>query len=396
MDIYLQSCGKKETQDYRWIKIYADSAWIEQPERQDPPFIDQLSKFYKPDTPAVILERNNQELRLLIYWLKTKERSVQYRRPVYNSIALVSKDKKDYLLLQMLASEALEDWKIFAEKFDGLVKWDHDNEHGFKVEQSQLLEYIQNQAKESSHLENADQTRKLAQDVLNVDSKSPEKQEIVQETKQEWIKKLADELKTSQLPNLNGLLVVVAENVAEEVLTGVVWRGISDRVKSSEVWIEIPVPEEEFKKKSFTPYVLLAIIVISLFVILITVVFSLSQPQKNPNPQPSLPQTHLSPTPPMIPKAEIEPSLNSQISPEAEIEPSLNSQISPEAEIEPSSNPPISPEAEIEPSSNPPISPEVEIETSPNPPISPEVEIETSPNSQISPESESAYLPDIL
>ena len=104
---------------------------------------------------------------LLIYWLRTKERSFQYGRPVYNSLSLVSEDEKDNLLLQMLASEALKDWEKFAEKLDSFVKWDQDNEHGFKVEESQLLEYIQNQ--KSKNLDNADKNKfQIYNSTLNI------------------------------------------------------------------------------------------------------------------------------------------------------------------------------------------------------------------------------------
>ena len=61
--------------------------------------------------------------------------------------------------------------------------------------------------------------------------------------------------------------------------------------------------------------------------LIIAVVLLLRQPQNNPNPQPSLPQTHLSPTPPMIPEAQIQPSPNAQMTPEVEIQPSPNPQI---------------------------------------------------------------------
>lgn len=327
MDIYIQSCGKEERQDYRWLNIYEHDQWLQNPERKDPSFIFQFSDFYKPDTPAVLLARNNQKLMLLIYWLRTKQRSFQYGRPVYNSLALVSEDEKDNLLLQMLASEALKDWEKFAEKLDSFVKWDQDNEHGFKVEESQLLEYIQNQ--KSKNLDNADKTRKLACDVLNKHSKSPKKKEIFQKTAQKWIKDLAEELEKTDLPTWDGPLVVVAENVAEEVLKPVVWRGISDRVEhnnESEDWKEVERVAEEVKKKSSEIYLIFLIMFVSCLLI-IAVVLLLRQPQNNPNPQPSLPQTHLSPTPPMIPEAQIQPSPNAQMTPEVEIQPSPNPQI---------------------------------------------------------------------
>jgi hypothetical protein len=336
MDIYIQSCGKKETQDYRWLKIYEDDKWLQNPERKDPPFISnpiktitntqvQFSDFYKPSTPAVILARNNQELMLLIYWLRTKERSLEYGRLVHNSLALISKDnQEDNLRLQMLASEALKDWEEFAKKLDCFVKWDQDNEHGFKVEESQLLEYIQNQRSKNLYNadnnadNNADKTRKLACDVLNKHSKSPKKKEIFQKTAQKWIKDLAEELEKTDLPTWDGPLVVVAENVAEEVLKPVVWRGISDRVEhnnESEDWKEVERVAEEVKKKSSEIYLIFLIMFVSCLLI-IAVVLLLRQPQNNPNPQPSLPQTHLSPTPPMIPEAQIQPSPNAQMTPE--------------------------------------------------------------------------------
>ncbi|MDD1421903.1 PT domain-containing protein [Dolichospermum sp. ST_sed1] len=244
---------------------------------------------------------------LLIYWLRTKERSFQYGRPVYNSLALVSEDEKDNLLLQMLASEALKDWEKFAEKLDSFVKWDQDNEHGFKVEESQLLEYIQNQ--KSKNLDNADKTRKLACDVLNKHSKSPEKKEIFQKTAQKWIKELAGELETTQLPSGIELLVVVAENIAEDVLEPVVWRGISDRVES-EGWKEC---KKKYPTTYPTTYMILAIVFI-IGSVLLVVIFLFSQPQKNPTPQPS-PQTEIqpSPIPTTIPQAEIQTESNPEI-----------------------------------------------------------------------------------
>jgi hypothetical protein len=331
MDIYIQSCGQKGTQDYRWLKIYETRDWLKKVEHQEPQILEKISQFYQTDTPTVILYSKNQQLILFIYWLKTKQRSLDYGRPVQNSLVLIGAEK-DCLLFQMLASKALEDWQLFAENFDNCVQWG-DDEYGFQVEKSSFEKFIfkKDVVKDYEQLKTPDETRKLARDVLNVKSKSPEKQKIVQETKQKWIKALAEELKTTKLPdNWDGPLVVVAENVAEAVLQLNVWRGISDRVahnNESGVWKEIKEKKiEEVRKKSLTPHLtLLSIILVSCLVILL--VFSLSQSPKNPTPQTT--------TQPTI----IKPSPTSTTSPEPEIKPSPTSTTSPEPEIKPDSNP---------------------------------------------------------
>ncbi|KHG42838.1 hypothetical protein OA07_02795 [Aphanizomenon flos-aquae 2012/KM1/D3] len=143
----------------------------------------------------------------------------------------------------------------------------------------------------------------------------------------------------TKLPSWDGPLVVVAENVAEEVLKLVVWWGISDRVehnnesgdwKEIEVesgrWKEIEIVKEEVKKKSPTPYIILASCLVCL--VTLAVMLSFSHPQNNPNPQPSLPtQIQLSPTPQISPEAKIQSSPKPQMTPEAEIQPSPNPQI---------------------------------------------------------------------
>ncbi|KHG42836.1 hypothetical protein OA07_02785 [Aphanizomenon flos-aquae 2012/KM1/D3] len=121
MDIYLQSRGQKGAQDYRWLKIYENSKWLKNVQLLDPPILE-ISQFYQSDTPAVVLYRNNQKLILFIYWLKTKQRSLDYGRPVQNSLVLIG-EENDCLLFQLLASEALDNWQSFAAKFDNCVQW---------------------------------------------------------------------------------------------------------------------------------------------------------------------------------------------------------------------------------------------------------------------------------
>ncbi|TAF06435.1 MAG: hypothetical protein EAZ76_18580 [Nostocales cyanobacterium] len=227
----------------------------------------------------------------------------------------------------MLASKALEDWQLFADNFDNCVQWGN-NEYGFQVEKSSFEKFIfkKDVVKDYEQLKTPNKTRKLACDVLNVKSKSPEKQKIIQETKQQWIKALAEELKTTKLPdNWKGQLVVVAENVAEEVLQHDVWRGISDRVahnNESGVWKEIQeTPVEEITKKYPKLNLILTVILISFLVIL--VVFSLSQSPKNPTPQPKSEPTIVepSPTPTTSSEPEIQPSPTPTTSAEPEIKP---------------------------------------------------------------------------
>jgi hypothetical protein len=217
----------------------------------------------------------------------------------------------------MLASEALQDWKLFSQRLDGFVQWG-DNEHGFQVEKQHFSKYIdlvKNEAR-SQTLEESDKTKKLNQDVLNVDSKSPQKQKIFQETKQKWIKKLAEELKTKQLPKGNGALVVVAENVSENILQDVKWWGISDRVQSGS--------SSKRKKKDLKILIILVFLIIGLGLIILAIV---SQHPKNPTPEPTSQPTIIKPSP------------TSTTSPEPEIKPSPTPTTSSEPEIQPDSNP---------------------------------------------------------
>jgi hypothetical protein len=380
MDIYLQSCGKKESQEYRWLKIYKDGEWLNKVEHQEPQILEKISQFYQPDTPAVILYRKKPNLILFIYWLKTKQRTLDYRRPVQNSLVFIGAEKDCLLSFQMLASEALEDWQSFAENFDKYVQW-ADDEYGFQVEPSsrktfETFLFKKDAVKDSEKLKDPDETRKLACDVLNVKSKSPEKQKILQETKQGWIKKLAEELETTNLPDRDGPLVVVAENVAEEVLQSDVWRGISDRVahnNESGVWKEIKETEiEEVKKKDPKFYIILAIILISCVVL--AIVYSLSQIPKNPTTQPTSEPTIIkpspspTPTPITSPEPKTKPSPTSTTSPQLEIQPSPSPTptTSPEPEIQPSPTPTTSPEPEIQPDSNPESQSSTEIPTQPD------------------------------
>jgi len=314
MDIYIQSCGKTESQDYRWLEILVNDQFVENPQRRKPPFMEssiktrgntiQFGNLYEVDNPALVLARNEDRLILLVYWLNAKTSSLEYRRPIYNSIALVaSKNSNDEnLRLQMLASDALNNWKLFAEKVGSYVKLDAVNTHGFKVEIQQLKSYIDSFAVSIS-LNDPDKKRKLAKDVLNLDSKSPIKKKIVEETKQLRIRRLAQELKESSLPIWNGPLVVVAENVSEEVLNSSVWRGISDCVEqenNGEDWKEII---EQQKKNLMIPkgilIIILSVLLLSFFVAITLIVLPRLIPDY-PTPQESPPvinHTSLTPTP---------------------------------------------------------------------------------------------------
>ncbi|MFB2937641.1 hypothetical protein ACE1B6_20525 [Aerosakkonemataceae cyanobacterium BLCC-F154] len=211
MEIYVQSCGVYPNHDYTWLRN--DNKLIK------PPVLHSVDRLRQKNAPAVILSRTGEELRLLVFALKSKQRCDFQGREIFNSLVWIAKTAEEPFL-RMLAASALRKEDEFLEVIDRSII-DYDNELGFKVLWTQIQE-LSLTRKAGEQL--PDQTKKIGKNspVLT--------------------HKLAEELDKHKLPNQEGAIVVVTGIVDSLTLKQAgVWRSLSSLVEQ-ETW-------EEFKKE---------------------------------------------------------------------------------------------------------------------------------------------------
>ncbi len=201
MEIYVQSRGFSQAQDYRWLRINKDGTQV----RENPPLLDEVENLIDSESPTVVIARSNQRLLLLVTELDSAKRTDVKRRPIRNNIAWVGKDS-DEPVLRALAARALRG--ELSEEIDRAVESGGDQ--GFQVNFSDIQKLesaVRGKAKNSS----PDPKRKIESNFA--DKK----------------KYLADELEQYSLPIDNKPLVVVTGTKKRETLENAgVWRGLSN------------------------------------------------------------------------------------------------------------------------------------------------------------------------
>jgi hypothetical protein len=226
MDIYVQSRGFSQDEDYRWLKIsQGESAKIE-----IPPISVDVSKLIDNDTPSVVLTRLSEQLLLLLVTGIEPEGRIDFLdRQIRISVAWVG-DNFEESLLRYLAIRALKEQNringslssenSLTEEIDKAITL--GGEYGFEVSPSSIEKLV-------SH--------NISEALLS--SKSPNLTKKIGPNSPKLKNELAEELLNCHLPTETTPLVVVTGIKKRETLESYgVWRSLSSLV-DTEDWIEV-------------------------------------------------------------------------------------------------------------------------------------------------------------
>ena len=217
MTIYVQSRGKSQEHDYRWLEVRKESQ-----SPVIPPLLKDLKveELIESQRPSLILARSDRYLLLLVTALESREERTDFMgRRVRNSVAWVAEDKPETeQVFRAIAAQALRG--ELAERIDQAISI--GSEYGFEVNLEQLQTLV-------DHLEI---------DPKSVNSGRFKFGKNVSHLRSE----LASELSKFSLPQGLGtyqILVVVTTLKSQEALEKLrVWRGLSNRIES-ETWVEV-------------------------------------------------------------------------------------------------------------------------------------------------------------
>ncbi|NEN89045.1 MAG: hypothetical protein F6K48_09055 [Okeania sp. SIO3H1] len=218
MEIYIESRGFSQDDDYRWLKITEESqARID---KQDlPTIIQEATQLIDSESASVVLSRKNNSLLCLLTGIEPTDRVDFADRQIRISIAWVISDSTDNeRTLRMLAAAALntEERQHFTVEISQVVSL--GGELGFQVD----FQHIQ-------ELTNTEKAKKLLQDKL------PNTTNKIAEISLQRQQELALELKEYRLPTQQNLIVVVTGIKKEQTLIDAdIWRGLSSLVLSSD------------------------------------------------------------------------------------------------------------------------------------------------------------------
>lgn len=301
IDVYVQSRGLTQNDDYRWLKIETNGQIPEIPailkgaiqadgKRMVPVELIDSQKF------SIVLFRIANELTLLITGLKAGEDRIDFAgRSIRNSLLIRGRYgyEKDFrgILIRALTEQLELD-------LDRIITSGGD--YGFTVDKKAL--------------------RTLAKlEDLQFDSQANHIDRIVKNTP-EHRQDLALELRQNQLPNREGLLIVVTSLKAGSVLeTMGVWRGLSNRIES-ENWKDYNTrmpPNTAVSRQSILPVTPsqtqvkkggLILLIVLLLIILVAILAQIFQTRYIPQPEIQFRQETLSPEAQITPrKIEIQP-----------------------------------------------------------------------------------------
>lgn len=283
MDIYVQSRGVAQDNDYRWLKITTTS---QQRPEELPYILQRVTELIYSESPSVVIARNGKwledlyskdalklirkkgfnlqnlkainnlrqtdfkkftlqnsgKLCLLITGLKPNNRVDFQGRQIRISIACICEDShENEQCLRWLASRAIEEKTriLLTKEISQIITL--GGEEGFLVNYQALLDLIE--------------TGKTEQ-LLN-NNQPQNEDEIKIGSAPELKTQLADDLKKYRLPKRETPLVVCTDIKAENTLIEAqVWRGISSLVKA-DGWKYLDNQEvSELSAKSFEEWVL--------------------------------------------------------------------------------------------------------------------------------------------
>ncbi|MGD1715115.1 hypothetical protein [Dapis sp. BLCC M172] len=232
MEIYIESRGFSQDDDYRWLKVTEENQ--SRVDKQDlPTIIQEATQLIDSESASIVLSRKNNSLLFLLTSIEPVERVDFAHRQIRISVAWLMPDSLDNeIILRMLAATALdtEERQYLTTEISQAVML--GGELGFQVDFEHIEKLTNiNVAQNLLQYKLPNTTKKIAQ-------LSPQRQ-----------KELASELKEYSLPNQQGLIVVVTGIKKEQALIDAnIWRGLSSLVLSPN-W---QILDQNFPDKNFS------------------------------------------------------------------------------------------------------------------------------------------------
>ncbi|MGF1589651.1 MAG: hypothetical protein ACFCU7_10470 [Pleurocapsa sp.] len=266
---YIQSRGKNQDEDYRWLRIKPNEYYPENPDFLLQPISNLSIKpidLIESQKFSIILVARRNDYCLLVTGLKAREERMDFMgRPVRNSILWICRKDGENIKIRSLLILALrgELDRVIDETINISGKY------GFEVDYDRL-KHLSNSTLAIGNNYQTDASCKIGK---NCDSLREE---------------IALELESNVLPEREGLLVLVTSIKSASTLkdTGV-WRGLSNRVEFHEFKQYASLDVTKFETEKKTIWLLIAIAVISTiaisFLIIKLTIWQKPQPKINPN-----------------------------------------------------------------------------------------------------------------
>jgi|GEM_PF-2490839 len=212
MEIYVQSAGVSQEQDYFWQEINS------QQRTEEPELVQAFKHLLDTQSYSILIGRKSQRLILLVTGMKASQRKDYRGRTIRNSIAFITEERNERKI-RGLAVAALN--KELEKPIDNAIK--EGGECGFKVSNQDIEELI-TQLFDSRNI--GDQVTRYPDCKIGKNSKNLD-------DNNKNIEIIANELAKDRLPQHIETLVVVTGAKNEETLKKAgVWRGLSNDVKS--------------------------------------------------------------------------------------------------------------------------------------------------------------------
>ncbi len=237
MEIYVQSAGVSEEQDYCWQEIKDNSQeWVE-----EPGLVTDFKHLLQTESPSILIVRKNNQLILLVTGMKASKRKDYRGRPIRNSIAFIADDDESgEQSICGIAVQALRD--ELENVIDKLIV--EGEKCGFKVAFKIFIQKTENTL--TIYFKELD--KNVEKLCVEVDTQATLPELKIGKNSKDNKEKIAQELTALKLPTIDQPeLVVVTGIKAENTLTEVrVWRGLSNLVTKDEL-----SPYEHKKKFAF-------------------------------------------------------------------------------------------------------------------------------------------------
>jgi hypothetical protein len=265
MAIYIQSRGKNQDQDYRWLRIKANEYYPENPNFLLQPISNLSEKpidLIESQKFSIILVASKNDYFLLLTGLESK-RTDFMGRPIRNSILWICKKDSENIKIRSLLILALRG--ELEREIDKTINI--SGEYGFEIDYD-LLKQLSNSTLAIGNNHKTDASCKIGK---NCDYLREE---------------IALELESNVLPDREGLLVLVTSiKSASTIQNTGVWRGLSNRVESEEFqqYGNLGNIKSEAEKKTMWLWSAIAIILIITIALLIIKLTKPQQPQIKPS-----------------------------------------------------------------------------------------------------------------
>ena len=212
MEIYVQSRGKAQDLDYKWLKVDSNDQF-----RENPPIPEDTRRLVQSQSTSLALVRSDGRLILWIAGLESSDRIDFSRTKVRNAIVWVVSDfnTEEENLLRGIAARFLEGQ--YRETIDKAVRF---SENGFKVNFAEI-EKIGKREKVQAGLPNS---------ILKIGTNN-----------QANLTQLANELRVAYLPdNIVNLVIVTGMQSKENLMAARVWRGLSKQIENLSLEVYTP------------------------------------------------------------------------------------------------------------------------------------------------------------